>query len=148
MKITMAAFVLVGIALISHANADDSQMLACKSIADSTLRLKCFDETTKTTRPPAQGNKLNMIDILTDVKELRGKPVQTEGMLLMMGQMAILYAERGSTTALFVNIDGLTRDERRSLLAGCNGGCNVEIAGKVGEVMMNPGIIATSAALK
>lgn len=130
---------------VTTARAGDSA--SCASIANDQERLACFDASAKAAAAPAS-DQMSVSDILADFKSLHGKRVQASGLLLTMGQTAILYAERGSMTAVFVNVDKLPGDERRRMYKECGSGCDADVIGKVTTVMMNPGLNAESISLK
>eukprot|EP01037_Dinobryon_pediforme_P012170 gene12172-12258_t len=122
-------------------------LLPCPNIASDADRLACYDKAIPPKVHVTQNEKMNMIDLLADIKQLTGKKVETTGVLLMMGQMAILYPERGSAAGLFIEVDKVSRSERKAILAGCTGGCDVSVKGSVSDLLIGMGIVATSVIL-
>jgi hypothetical protein len=87
---------------------------------------------------------LEVSDVLLDYNSIIGQEVTASGFYLQMGEMALLYEEPGSMTFLQVDSSGADRETRKYLLKNCGSGCNIQLTGKVADVMFSPGIILKS----
>lgn len=83
-------------------------------------------------------------DVLLDYNSIIGQEVTVSGFYLQMGEMAFLYEEPGSMTSLYIDSSGADRETRKYLLKNCGSGCNIQLTGKVANVMFSPGIILKS----
>ncbi|UWU12801.1 hypothetical protein N2599_11500 [Rhizobium sullae] len=89
---------------------------------------------------------MSLTDVKLDAKQMQGKKVEVSGVLITMGDMAMLGDSPFSTNRLFVDNKKLSREERKYILENCEGGCSITVRGKVGSVMLNDGIIADAIA--
>lgn len=145
-----ALFFVVAVPSYGMAEFREADFRACASKANPHERLACFDGlgTVKPTGAVSEGRRVTVPEVMADFSELSGTRVTARGFVLMMGQQALLYAEMGSMTALFVDVESLPRDQRRSLFERCSGGCSAEFTGKVTKIIMQPGIRAEAVSFK
>lgn len=100
------------------------------------------------TGPPADPSespvkKMSFNDLYLDYSNLVGQKVKVNGHFLPYGDLGALSESALSATTLYVNVSGLSRENRKLLLDNCSSGCNVEIEGVVGSVQFLKGITAT-----
>ncbi|MBX5164822.1 MULTISPECIES: hypothetical protein [Rhizobium] len=95
---------------------------------------------------PGGYEAMSLTDVKLDAKQMQGKKVEVSGVLITMGDMAMLGDSAFSSNKLFVDNKKLSREERKYILENCEGGCSITVRGKVGSVMLNDGIIADAIA--
>lgn len=83
-------------------------------------------------------------DLYLDYNNLVGKTVKVNGHFLPYGDLGSLSESAISATTLYVNVSGLSRENRKLLLDNCASGCNVELEGVVGSVQFLKGITVTA----
>jgi hypothetical protein len=135
----------------SAQSASEAELQKCAGIKDDLHRLSCFDVLVPTAVTGEEnvptGVPMSVVDYMTDYKALQGTTVSVNGFGLVMGEMTLLYQEQGQFTALTVEISKLSREDRRSLLAGCGAGCDITITGKATEYFGNAALSATTVQL-
>lgn len=92
-------------------------------------------------------NQIDLIDLKLDVAKMSGKSVTVHGTITILGDMAMLGEGSFDSTPIPVSLSRLSRDDRKALLENCEMQCGLTIKGKVGDVMMQKGVIAESIAL-
>lgn len=103
--------------------------------------------TTETALPAATVNEVKNLtfnDLYVDYNNLVGQTVKVNGHFLPYGDLGSLSESAISTTSLYVNVSGLSRENRKLLLDNCASGCNVELEGVVGSVQFLKGITVTA----
>ncbi len=151
MKIAFLAMIALIAIDVSRAQAGD--VFTCRKISSDTSRLDCYDKLFgKTASPASEINVTDMpmiswSDLQVDYKKMRGKSVTTSGKFLFMGDQGLLYDKNMGMTAFFVDVESLPRDQRSLLYDNCTMGCNLNVTGKVGDVMMQKGIKAANVSL-
>lgn len=128
--------------------AQEVEVDKCVGIASDPARLACFDEAVLRSKRPVAGDKVTVTDVMADFDELRGKHVQVQGFLIMMGEQALLYKSQGEMSALFLDTKNISRDQRHSIFENCGHGCDVVVHGTVERVMMQLGMIIDNAAVR
>lgn len=120
----------------------------CRSMQNASDRLKCYDARE---RPPAatSGDRMDIIDFKTDKRELQGRSVEVEGLLMSFGDRGgILMATLGDTNGVIIDVSKVDREQRRKMLA-CTSACEAIVKGKVGTVgVMQIGIIAEAISIE
>ena len=138
----VASFILF-LALTTNVSAQ-----GCRSIQNASDRLECYDARE---RLPAatNGNRINIIDFKTDKRELQGRSVEVEGLLMNFGDRGgVLMATLGDTNGVIVDVSKVDREQRRKMLA-CTSPCKAIVKGKVGTVaVMQIGIIAEAVSIE
>lgn len=146
-----ASATLVVLALAVCAGAVDvtAESARCASIQDDGQRLACYDALHQ---PMAQDGapgemapeyaRMELLDLKTDIRSLRGAKVQAEGVVQMMGEMVLLKDSMMDMTPIMVKIERLPREQRRQLLRDCSTLCNGEFYGAVGVGPLGPELIA------
>lgn len=102
--------------------------------------------TTETALPAATVNEVKNLafnDLYVDYNNLVGQTVKVNGHFLPYGDLGSLSESAISATTLYVNVSGLSRENRKLLLDNCASGCNVELEGVVGSVQFLKGITVT-----
>jgi len=89
-----------------------------------------------------QYSSISLIDLKLDINSMSGKKIMTSGTGQFFADMFMLKQEMMDMNPLMVNVEGLSRDERKYIMTKCSSGCRVKVQGKVGEVMFQKGIIA------
>jgi hypothetical protein len=151
MKIFGSVLVVSVVANITAAYAGD--VFTCRKIGNDVARLECYDALFGKTGAPASTSKveaapsISWSDLQVDYKKMRGKNVTTNGKFLFMGEQGLLYDKNMGMTAFFVDVEKLPRDQRSLLYRNCTAGCDLSITGKVGDVIMQRGIVADSISL-
>lgn len=97
-------------------------------------------------QPDAQYQQINLDDLKLDKNELRGRKVAVHAVIQVMGEVALLKSGPMDMTPLFLDVSKLPRDARKKLLSDCTMTCGATVNGRVGEVMMQVGVIAEAAA--
>ena len=85
---------------------------------------------------------IDYIDLKLDINSLVGQKIKTRAVAQLVADMFMIKQEIVDMSALFVNIDNISREERKYILTSCATGCNVTVFGRVGEVMFERGVIA------
>ncbi|TBY57036.1 hypothetical protein E0H59_05430 [Rhizobium leguminosarum bv. viciae] len=85
---------------------------------------------------------ISLTDLKLDAKQMQGKKVEVTGVVMIMGDIAMIGESLFSSNKLFVESKKLSRGNRKYLLENCDAGCSITIRGKVATVMLNDGIIA------
>jgi len=87
-------------------------------------------------------HKVSALAYLLDYKELLGTTVAVKGSLLHRGQLTLLHPPGRPDAYIVVDIDELSRDERERILLDCASGCQMEVYGKVGNIVGQKGLAA------
>ena len=95
--------------------------------------------------PDAEYKQIELDDLKLDKNELRGKRVAVHAGVQVMGEVAFLKSGPMDMTPIFLDISKLPRDARKKLLSDCSMLCNATVSGRVGEVMMQVGVVAETA---
>ena len=92
---------------------------------------------------------MDIIDFKTDKRELQGRSVEVEGLLMNFGDRGgVLMATLGDTNGVIVDVSKVDREQRRKMLA-CTSPCKAIVKGKVGTVaVMQIGIIAEAVSIE
>ncbi len=101
-------------------------------------------ETTLPATAESQVIDMSFNDLYLDYNNLVGKKVKVNGHFLPYGDLGSLSESAISATTLYVNVSGLSRENRKLLLDNCASGCNVELEGVVGSVQFLKGITVTA----
>jgi hypothetical protein len=130
---------------LSPDGATRSRIEACSFNKDKERRLDCFDTLAKeilakSTISAEDYQVIEYVDLKTDIASMRGKRISVKGFMLLLGENLVIYKEAGQMSAIFANIDNVPRDERRQFMNDCGSGCVGTVKGKIGDVMMQPGI--------
>ena len=84
-----------------------------------------------------------LIDLKQDIHAFIGQQIKTEAFAIAYQFMLILKQDKMDPSSLEVNINKLSKEERKKLLEGCIEGCNAKVYGRVGDVIQgDEGIIA------
>ncbi len=90
-----------------------------------------------------QYKKVKLVDLKQDVHAFKGQQISTEAFAIVYDFMLILKEDKMDPSSLEVNINKLSREERKKLREGCIEGCNATIYGRIGDVIQgDEGIIA------
>jgi hypothetical protein len=68
--------------------------------------------------------------------------VQITGQLRQFGELVTLGGALFDTTPIFIDIKGLSREQRKTILERCNIGCQAVVKGRVDTVSMQAGLFA------
>jgi hypothetical protein len=93
---------------------------------------------------PSTYRQIDVDDLKVDKNQMIGRKVSVSGLVQVLGETAMLKSGLMDMSPIFVDISSLPRSDRKTLLSGCNMGCQVSIDGHVGKTMMQTGIIAES----
>lgn len=85
--------------------------------------------------PAAEVPKMKVSDVFLDFKSLIGKKIHVPGFLITIGDLQMLYDNRGDLNALTIDSGDLSRDDRKYILEKCTQGCRLEFIGIVEESM-------------
>lgn len=85
---------------------------------------------------------MTFTDLNVDSSALSGQRVEATGVLQQIGQIVMLKESLFSMNGVFVEIEALSRNERRRIYQMCAEGCTATVQGRSATVMMNPGINA------
>ena len=87
--------------------------------------------------------EIKLIDLKQDVHAFKGQQIKTQAFAVVYEFMLILKQDKMDPSSLEVNINKLSREERKNLREACIEGCNATIYGRVGDVIQgDEGIIA------
>ena len=90
-----------------------------------------------------------LIDFKVDPNSFKGKAFQVKGNLLVMGPTSFLRRGEMDGAPIFVAIDDLSKDDKKSVFSKCDTlGCDVVLTGEYKNVMGQGGIRATDITLK
>lgn len=156
----LKASVVTGLCLLwgspSFAQPAPAGFAACRTVADSLERLRCYDGLAVPAPPPAPAarnggyQQVSIVDFKVDRQTLRGRLVELQGNLTVMGEMAMLQGDPMDMNPVYLNITGLPRDQMRQVLERCGmGGCAVTVRGRVGSTnMMQVGLVVDQVAFR
>lgn len=93
----------------------------------------------------ASPKQLSFAEIVTDINSLGGEEVELRGIGRLHGSDLLLYKDPNSLgTFVFIQLDGLLREQRKRIVESCANRCEVVVQGEVGEDEQgNKGIIAS-----
>lgn len=97
---------------------------------------------------PAGYQAMELVDLKVDIHSLAGKKVATQGVLQVLGEVAMIKSDAMDTTGLFIGIDKLPRDARKTIVTDCQTYCRVNIAGTVQETDPMHQIVAEQIAFR
>jgi hypothetical protein len=123
------------------------EVQACASINENVRRLECYDKffrTDETKKDEKQDREkiVSFVDFITDFDDYLRKKVSVRGFGLMLGENLIVYKEMGDMNGIFVNIDHVSRENKREIYGRCGSGCNLVVSGIASKVMMQKGLVA------
>ena len=107
---------------------------------------QCYDSISKP--PPPIGDigaaykAMSLIDFKLDRETLKGAKVQITGQLHQLGEIVTFGSTLFDTTPIFLDIKGLSREQRKTILERCNISCDAIVKGRVDTVFMEAGLIA------
>ena len=90
--------------------------------------------------PAAEVPKMKVSDVFLDFKSLIGKKIHVPGFLITIGDLQMLYDNRGDLNALTIDSGDLSRDDRKYILEKCTQGCRLEFIGIVEDSLMGKGL--------
>ena len=125
-------------------------------VPDAQQRLACYDRENgrKPDQPAPEAassdfRPIGLTDLKTDIAEMRGQKIEVEGRVTLFGGMVMLTAPSGmDTSPVLVEIQEVSREQRRAIIDQCRRPCQATVRGAVGAVMMQPGIIAKAIVLQ
>ena len=124
----------------TNATTDDGERVVLHDDGTWTILEESSDQETTYT-------KMEFVDLLLDIRSLAGEKIETSAVGQLVGNMFLLKQSVFDLNVLFVDIDGLPREQRKMLLTSCSAGCRLTVSGSVGTVMLQPGIIAEKISL-
>lgn len=139
----MFKFTFFTLFLATNVSAQD-----CRSIQNAPDRLNCYDARERPSATTA-GSRIDIIDFKTDKRELQGRYIEVEGLLMNFGDRGgVLMATLDDTNGVIIDVSKVNREQRREMLA-CTSPCKAIVKGKVGTVaVMQIGIIAEAIFIK
>jgi hypothetical protein len=127
-----------------EAHAAENQIDEALPSTNATEMLTNDSETAVPATAENQVIDMAFNDLYLDYNNLVGKTVKVNGHFLPYGDLGSLSESAISATTLYVNVSGLSRENRKLLLDNCASGCNVELEGVVGSVQFLKGLKVTS----
>lgn len=86
---------------------------------------------------------VSLIDFKLDRETLKGAKVRVTGQLHQLGEIVTFGSTLFDMTPIFIDIKGLPREQRKTILERCNLGCDAVVKGRVDTVFMEEvGLIA------
>ncbi len=87
--------------------------------------------------------EVKLIDIKQDIDAYKGIQIKTQAFAVAYEFMLILKQDKMDPSSLEVNINKLSKEERKNVPEACIEGCNATIYGRIGDVIQgDKGIIA------
>ena len=107
-------------------------------------RLVGFDSTSHlSNRLISKYLEMKLIDFKLDKANLLDRRVEVKGNLAVFGSMAMLRNGPLDGEPVFIETNGLPREQRKQILQKCDlQGCRATVRGKTGSVFVQVGIIA------
>jgi hypothetical protein len=146
-------FVALTACSTSHAEDVTNTFIKCATTKDDKARLACYDkirdDIVSANRPNQPSAKdtyqpIALTDLKVDIKTLKGKKITTSGYVQVMGEMAMLKSDPMDMAPIFIETDGLPRDDRKKLANGCQVVvCGVTFFGVVKALPLGVGIVAS-----
>lgn len=146
------------VATIFHAEqtlAEDvtDAFIKCAITKRDKQRLACYDRirdqlVAQNTPGKSQGSRyseINLADLKTDIRQLKGKKVETVGKVQVMGglEMVMLKTDEFDMAPVMVSAEGLPREDRKKMLNGCQIVlCTARISGTVKKGPMGDQLVA------
>ncbi|MEJ7685658.1 MAG: hypothetical protein WKG52_00915 [Variovorax sp.] len=140
-----------------HAEDVTETFAICARTKDNSARLACYDKLRdrfgKSTTPAASRaagyQPMELLDLKADIKTLIGKKVAVTGGVQMMGDLAMLKATSTDMTPVWLNIERLSRDDRKKLLSGCVSLlCEGQFSGTIRAGAFGPELVAEQAVIR
>jgi hypothetical protein len=125
---------------------DDRKRLACYDKIRDTLVKQSQTDTSK--QKASQYQPMDLVDLKTDIKTLRGKKVDASGMVQIMGEMVFLKSDALDMTPVMVETGNISRDERKALLQKCASFCQGQVLGVVRSGALGPELAADHVVIK
>ncbi len=138
------AVVLAMLSAPVFADGVTDAFIRCMATQDDHKRLACYDKLGADMAAAAEGGavppraraakyqKVDLLDLKVDMKQLSGKKVAVEGVVLMLGEMMYLGTEPGDASSVSVNVEKLPREDRKRLRKDCADACGrVQVNGTV-----------------
>jgi hypothetical protein len=110
---------------------------------------QAFEQAFAQWRPPVKVlsyKQVSMMDLKVDKNDLKGRLVEVRGHLVLTGEIAALGSELLDANPVLVDYQKMSREQRRELMEKCASGCWLNLRGKIGTVMSQPGLIADAIA--
>ena len=125
----------------------EDEALRCASLENDIERLACFDDAvagklSDVATEAADGDcaAISMTDLKLDLQTLAGECVRVSANVMVMGDMVMLGSGAIDPNPVVASQNELSRSDRKKLLQ-CGMGCSMEMRGRVGTVMFQPGVV-------
>lgn len=109
----------------------------CMSVKDNDERLKCYDNAA-TQSGMDVADRVDLIDLIVDMKKLKGRKVVVSGTAFMFMGTLMLSKSGSASEMVHVSTKRLSRTDQKAIVENCGSRhCNVTVSGIVGDIVHN-----------
>ncbi|MET3927193.1 hypothetical protein [Devosia sp. 2618] len=146
-SLALTALIAAGLSAPAVMAQQVSDFAGCTGISNDIERLVCFDRVAaplaKDGAEAAACVPMTVEDLKLDYTELLGTCAEVSGTVIQAADIVMLMQSMMDANPFYVDISGLTRDERKILL-NCPTGCQLTVTGTVQETNYSKGMKAAS----
>jgi hypothetical protein len=138
-------FVLLHLASLDAAGAQTrEEMERCRAIEDDLRRVACYDAIPLSrATAPSKYERVPLDELKEFALTYRGQLVEVTGWITPgQGDLLFLGSDEDDGQPVPIDFESLPRQELRSFLDACGGGCDATVQGRVRPVNFTTGIVA------